>query len=123
MTTAGRARAGTFRQSLMLQQRVTSTDAEGSPVEGWANVGAPLRAQIEPLGGRELAMAGQLEMKLSHQVKTYYRSDLARTASSAGTSGHNMRLLWGARVLDIQLVEDPDGRGRVLDLLCLEYQD
>lgn len=118
----GRIRAGTFRQVLTLQRRATSADAEGSPLEGWVNVG-PLRAQVEPLGGRELLLAGQLEMKLSHEVKTYWRSDLARTGSATGTSGHNMRLLWGGRVLDIQMVEDPDGRQRVLVLLCLEFQD
>ncbi len=106
----------------MLQSRVTSTDAEGTPTEGWKVVG-PLRGMVEPLGGRELAMAGQLEMKLSHTVKTYYRADLARTGSATGTSGHNMRLLWGGRILDIQMVEDPDGRQRVLELLCLEFQD
>jgi SPP1 family predicted phage head-tail adaptor len=119
---AGRVRAGAFRQSLQLQQRVTSADAEGSPAEGWINVGA-IRAQVESLGGRELAMAGQLEVRLSHTVKTYWRSDLARTSSTVGTSGHNMRFLWGARILDIHLVEDPDGRQRVLEMLCLERQD
>jgi SPP1 family predicted phage head-tail adaptor len=119
---AGRVRAGAFRQALVLQRRAVSTDAEGSPQEGWATVG-PLRAQVEPLGGQELAIAGVLEMKLSHTVKTYYRSDLAQTSSATSTSGHNMRLLWGARILDVQLVEDPDGRQRVLELLCLEFQD
>lgn len=118
----GRVRAGTFRQSCTLQRRVTSTDVEGSPAEGWVNVG-PLRAQIDPIGGRELLMAGQLEMKLSHEVKTYWRADLARTGSATGQAGHNMRLLWGSRILDIQMVQDPDGRQRVLMLLCLEYQD
>jgi SPP1 family predicted phage head-tail adaptor len=120
---AGRVRAGAFRQSLILQRRVTSTDAEGSPQEGWVSIGLPIRARVEPLGGREFAMAGQLEMKLSHTVKTYYRQDLAQTSSAVSTSGHNMRLLWNGRVLDIQLVEDPDGRQRVLELLCLEFQD
>lgn len=120
---AGRVRAGAWRQSLVLQRRVISTDSEGTPLEGWINVDPPLRAQVEPIGGRELLMAGQLEMKLSHQVRTYYRTDLAATSSSAGTSGHNMRLLWGVRILDIQMVQDPDGRQRVLELLCLEFQD
>lgn len=91
-------------------------------MEGWQNVG-PLRAQILPVGGRELVLAGQLEMKLSHQVKTYWRRDLATTASATGQAGHNMRLLWGSRILDIQLVEDPEGRQRVLNLLCLEFVD
>lgn len=116
------SRAGSFRQALTLQQRASSTDAEGSPQEGWVTIGL-CRAQVEPLGGRELAMAGQLEMKLSHIVKTRWRPDLARTNSLSGTSGHNMRLLWGARVLDIQLVEDPDGRRHDMQLLCLEFQD
>lgn len=120
----GRVRSGTFRQVCTLQRRATSADAEGSPAEGWVNVGGPpLRAQIQPLGGRELLMAAQLEFKLSHEVKTYWRADLARTGSATGQAGHNMRLLWGTRILDIQMVEDPDGRQRVLMLLCLEYQN
>jgi SPP1 family predicted phage head-tail adaptor len=119
---AGRVRAGSFTKALTLQQRATSTDAEGTPAEGWVNIG-PLRAEIQSLGGREFAQGGQLEVRLSHQVKTYWRQDLARTTSTTGTTGHNMRLLWGSRVLDIELVEDPDGRQHVLELLCLERQD
>jgi len=113
-------RGGQLRQRATLQRRAASVDAEGSPSEGWTNVGS-IWADVQPVGGRELLMAGQLEVKLSHQVATRYRSDLAVTAGAA--SGHNMRLLWRGRVLDVQLVEDPEGRRRRLNLLCLEYQD
>jgi SPP1 family predicted phage head-tail adaptor len=115
-------RAGQLRQVLALQQRAIGTDAERRPTEGWNTIGT-LRARVEPLGGQELTMAAQLELKLTHQVETRWRPDLARANSAAGTSGHNMRLLWGVRILDVQLVQDPDGRRRALHLLCLEHQD
>lgn len=115
-------RGGQLRQVLTLQRRVTSTDAEGSPAEGWVTV-TTIRAQIQPVGGRELLMAGQMEVRLSHQVTARYRPDLAQTATTTGAgTGHNMRVLWGVRILDVQLVEDPDGRKRRLELLCLERQ-
>jgi SPP1 family predicted phage head-tail adaptor len=119
----GRIRAGTFRQSMILQRRATSTDSEGFSAENWTAVGVPLRAQVTPIGGGESVTAAQMEMKLSHEVKTYWRSDLAALGSASVTAGHNMRLVWGARILDIQMVEDPDGHQRVLLLLCMEHQD
>lgn len=115
-------RGGQLRQVLTLQRRTTSIDGEGSPSEGWTTVGT-VRAEVHPVGGRELDMAGQMELKLSHNVTVRYRPDLAATASTATAStGHDMRALWGSRVLDIQLVEDPEGRRRRLQLLCLERQ-
>jgi SPP1 family predicted phage head-tail adaptor len=116
-------RGGQLRHRMALQRRAISTDAEGDSSDGWVTV-KMVSAQITPVGGRELAMAGQMEMKLSHQVTLRYRRDLEQTISSASaTTGHNMRLLWGARTLDIQLVEDPEGRQRRLEILCLEHQD
>lgn len=80
---------------------------------------------VTPIGGGETVHFGQEEVRLSHQVKTYWRPDLASLSavSPTATAGHNMRLVWGSRVLDIQIVQDPDSRMRVLLLFCLEHQD
>ena len=116
-------RAGQLRQSLILQQRVIGADAEGTPQENWSNVGV-VRADVNPLTPRERLQAGQMEMETTHLVNVRYRADLDQPVSSSGvTSGHNMRFLWGVRVLDVTGVIDPDGHHHVLSLACLERQN
>lgn len=115
-------RAGKLRSRVTLQKRMPSTDAEGSTSDNWITLGR-VWAHLAPVAGVEALVAGQEEVRLSHQVSTRYRADLA-AASTAPVSneGHNLRLLLGPRVLDIQTVSDPDERHVEVDLLCIERQ-
>jgi SPP1 family predicted phage head-tail adaptor len=108
-------RAGQFNKRLVLQKRIPSTDAEGATSDNWVTVGK-LWASVQSTAGNELLEGAQPEARITHQVTTDYRSELAPPL------GHQARLLLGARILDITTAMDPDESLIQMDLLCVERQ-
>lgn len=105
-------RAGRLRKRVSIQQPVQAVNAYGERIVTWSTV-ATVWAAVEPLRGREMFDAEQVQAEISHRVILRYRSGLDST----------YRLLLASRVLQIQTVIDVDERHRELHLMCREMPD
>lgn len=108
-------RAGQFRTPVLLQRRSPSTDAEGAPLDDWTTIGT-IWTDIQSTAGVEVLQAQQEEARITHQVTARWHPSLVPPL------GHDCRLLWGARILDISMAMDPEQRNREIDMFCVERQ-
>ena len=103
-------RAGDLRHRVTIQQLVVGQDDYGQPLNTWKDA-ATVWAKVEDLTGREYFAAQQVPTaEVSTRVTIRWRADIEPA----------MRVVHGARVLDIKAVLDPDGRKRELQLMCQE---
>jgi SPP1 family predicted phage head-tail adaptor len=86
-------------------------DGRGGQTVTWADVDDDWFS-VQSIGTREYLQAGALQNAMAHTLRGRYRSDM--------TVKH--RLYWQARLLVLTVVSlrDPDGRGRELELECVE---
>lgn len=105
-------RAGRLRHRVVIQERTLSRDGFGDAVESWASV-ATVPAEVRMPSGAErfVGQADQERATVTHRVRVRWRGDV-RPGSH--------RLLYDDRVLDVEMAEDPDGRGRELVCICRE---
>lgn len=75
--------AGRLDQRVTLQRPDNTVDALGQRTEGWTDV-ATVWANVEPLRGRELFEAGQMQSEINLRVTIRYRSDVTA----------DMRVVW-----------------------------
>ena len=98
-----------MRHRLRIEAAERGTADGGGATLTWQPV-ATVWAEISPASGREVVVADGLSVRVTHEVRLRYRADLAS----------EMRFTSGARVLDIRVVRDVDGRKRWLSCLCEE---
>lgn len=105
MTTAAH-----LRQRITIEQyTVTDRNEIGGEVKDWAPV-ATVWASVEPIRGREFFAAQQVNAEVTHKVTTRFHAGITP----------KMRVKYGARVLEIQSVIDPQERHLFLELMCVE---
>lgn len=102
-------RAGPLRHRITFQRRQTGTDAFGQPLAGWEDI-ATVWASVEPISGRELLAAQQIQGEITHRIRCRYRDGL--TAAD--------RALFKGRVFDLQSVINTAERGISLEILAKE---
>jgi SPP1 family predicted phage head-tail adaptor len=107
-------RAGEFNRRVQLQKPTFSTDSEGRTSETWATV-MTVWAAIEPLQGRESLLAAQVQTTLSHRVRL--RGELRSLGITA-----RWRIVYGAKIFDIQSITDSLEGHRELVLECQERE-
>lgn len=86
--------------------------ASGQLVEDWVDV-ATVWASVEPLSGRELFQARQVQADVTHRVYVRYRDDVRANAA-------RWRLVHRGRTFAIVSAVDLVERERFLELLCVE---
>lgn len=64
-------RLGPLRHRVAFEARSATRDEFGQQVEGWAQV-AQVWASIEPLSGRELLAAQQVQGEVTHRIRCRY---------------------------------------------------
>jgi len=109
-------RAGRLRHRVALQTPVDAQNARGE-VERTYPVVAVVHASVEPLSGRELLEAQQIESRVTCRVRLRY---------TAGLTSHSRVLLLGpegdpdhpTRTLNVLSVIDREQRHIELELLC-----
>ncbi len=101
--------AGKLRHLVTIEERRDARDDEGAIVPRWGAV-RDAYAQIEGLSGREYFQALSAQSSTSHRVRIRYADGVKP----------QQRLRLGGRVLNIDSVNDPDGRRKELLLLCTE---
>jgi SPP1 family predicted phage head-tail adaptor len=102
-------RAGDLNRRVTLQTATETQDGAGQPIPAWSDV-ATVWAAVEPLEGRELFAAQQINAEAIVMVRIRYRPGVRP----------KMRVLYGSRLLGIISVIDPGERHEELRLLCSE---
>ena len=104
-------RAGDLRNRITFQTRTETQDGTtGAVAYIWAD-SFTCWADIEPLSGRELIAAQQLQSGVTHNVMVRYRSELSDPKTVAG-----MRIVFGTRYFNILACMDQDSRRRAVVL-------
>lgn len=102
--------AGRLRRRLDFESPATTKDSFGEVAEApWA-LETTLWGSIEPLIGRELLQAQQVQAAVTHRVRVRYDS----------TIGPDMRIAYGSRSFEILAVMNPEERNRELEIMCKE---
>jgi SPP1 family predicted phage head-tail adaptor len=100
-----------YRFKVQVQADTGATvDAAGGHVAAWTNVGDPRWMSVEPLGGRELYLAQQVQPEATIRIRTWWFDGL--------TAKH--RLVYGTRVFQILNVSDTNEWHRELVIDCRE---
>jgi SPP1 family predicted phage head-tail adaptor len=102
-------RAGPMRHRITLETPAETQTPDGSVTRTWAPF-ATVWASVEPLLGREWFDAQREQADVSHRVRMRFL---------AGVS-HNMRVMLGSRVFEIESVINAGERNRELVLMCRE---
>tara|TARA_R110000824_G_scaffold393791_2_gene593159 strand:- start:1079 stop:1408 length:330 start_codon:yes stop_codon:yes gene_type:complete len=102
-------RAGRLRHRVSIQTQSTTLDGYGEATGGWAT-DSTVWAAVEPVSGSERDVGEGKVGIVSHRVVMRYLS----------TISPKMRLLFGARVLNIDSVINFDEKNERLSLFCVE---
>jgi len=97
--------ASRLRHRLTLQQEIQTADGAGGYARSWQNI-ADLWAEINPISGKEIAFAGQLQTQISHKITIRYRAGI--------TAG--MRLLYDARAFNIRAILNGKENDEILEI-------
>jgi SPP1 family predicted phage head-tail adaptor len=94
------------------QQAVSVTDTQGGRTTTYTDRSPKSWALVEPLTNREALQVRQLTAVLTDALSLPYRADLKNTD----------RVKVDARTLQVQSIQDPDGRKRELRILAIEVE-
>jgi SPP1 family predicted phage head-tail adaptor len=103
-------RAGQLRQRIDIQTVALTADGAGGATEAWSNFVTGIYAHVEPLSGRELFQAQQVNDELTHKITARYYPGITS----------KMRVKYGARTFLIESIVDAEERHRSLELMCKE---
>lgn len=105
---------GALRNRITLQTQPPPEDRESSPtgaaLDEWSDV-ATHWASVEPLSGRQLVNAREIEDDVTHQIRTRYFGPVDPVLS---------RWTWGTRVFAIVSALDVEERHREMVFTCIE---
>jgi SPP1 family predicted phage head-tail adaptor len=101
--------AGLLRHRVTIQQLVETRNAEGEPISSWTSL-AVRWARIEPLSGREIFIAQQVQAQTTHKVLLRYYKGLAP----------GMRFQYMTRVFQITDVTSADEITDRMECMCTE---
>ena len=62
-------RLGKLDKRITFEQRIQGKDAAGHKQLGWEPIGVPRWASIEPISGRELLAASQVQGETTHRIR------------------------------------------------------
>lgn len=103
------ARGGTYRHRITIQQRIDVADEFGQPQPTWSTF-KQVFAAVEPLNGRELFTANQVEGEVTVRIRMRY---LAGVVPS-------MRVSWDGRLFNVKYVINVGERDKIMQLMCGE---
>ena len=97
---------------ITIQAENPTTDAGGGQTDPWASptTVATVQACIEPMSGRELINAMQLQDAITHKITMRYRAGIIA----------KQRIAFGSRLFNIRAVINVEERNRFLELMVDE---
>lgn len=102
-------RAGKLRHTITIEQNTPTQNSYGEPVDAWSTF-ATVRAQVEPISGREYFDAQKVDADVDYRVRIRYLSGVT----------NEMRIVYGSKQLDIESVLNIGERDREIHIMCKE---
>jgi head-tail adaptor len=124
-----RSNAGDFRHRMAIEvnQNTGSGAAKdqtfSQPLDNWqplmnGNTAVVRYCSIEPLSGREVFVAGEVQADVSHRIRMRFTPGL----TGAGGLGPRARGIYGGRTFNFLSVIDLDEAHEELEILAVEVQ-
>ena len=107
-------RAGSLNRRVTIQQRAVTLGTYGEQATTWTDI-ATVWACMEPLSGRELQAAQQLNAEVTHQVMVRYQTQWTDPKTMA-----KYRLVFAGRNFDIHASYCPEESRVYVVILCSE---
>ena len=107
-------RSGDMRDRVTFQTKQVRQSPMGQAIETWSDAFS-CWADVDPLSGRELIAAQQVQSTVTHTVGVRYRKELANPTQVA-----NMRIVFRGRFFNIHACMDQSSRQRKVVLLVEE---
>lgn len=104
-------RAGKLRQRITLQEVTETRDAVGGIIQTWADV-RKVWAQVEPLSGQERFAVDHAKADIDTRITV--------RGPSASDVTPKMRILFGAKIFDIESILDIESRDIRREIYCKE---
>ena len=101
---------GALRHQLTIKAINTTEDSYGEVTEDPTTTECTVWGSIEPLSGRELLLAQQIQATVTHRVRIRYHSGL----------DPSMQIVFGTRTFDILSIINLEERNRELEIMCRE---
>jgi SPP1 family predicted phage head-tail adaptor len=108
-----RIAAGELRHTIQILELNTDEDKSGGVAADDTSLFATVPAKIEALTAREAEAAGQIVPQVTHKITMRWMDGITS----------EMKVSFESRQFEIQAVQDPDERKKMLVLLCLERAD
>src|SRR3954471_23824903 len=102
--------AGQHRQVISIEQPTRTPDGFGETIVTWTTFAASVRAKVEPIVGRELTQASQVQADHTDRVTIRYREGIKP----------DMRIRHRGRTLNIVSMSDVEERTRRIEIICRE---
>lgn len=99
---------GKLRKRIEIQSNTATADAMGQLIPTWTTLDTRF-ASIEPLTGRELINAQQVNAEITHKVTLRYYA-----------ANSKMRVKYGTRLFEIMSVINKEERNIETQLMCKE---
>jgi len=109
LDTGGQVKAGRLRHKVTFHQYFETQDTTGHAIKTYTPL-ATRSVSIEPLSGRELEVARQVNAEITHKVEMRYLANLSP----------RLRFLFGSRVFEILSILNIEEKKKQLTLLCVE---
>ncbi|WP_342045983.1 phage head closure protein [Bacillus sp. OTU530] len=100
---------GKLNKRIVLQKLATVDDGAGGSEESWQDTSS-VWALIQPLQGRELYQAQQINTELTHRITIRYREDV----------NASMRIMYNNREFTIDSIVNIEESNRFLEMTCRE---
>lgn len=101
--------AGRLRHRIVIQSPTETINSYGEREQTWATF-ATVWASIEPMRGRELLEAQQINAELSVKIRIRYLASVKP----------KYRISWDSRTFEINSIANIEERDREIELMCTE---
>ena len=102
-------RSGQLRHKVIIQVLTETRDSMGGVAESWATFQTRW-AEVKPITGKERYASAERTGETTHHITMRHTAGITR----------KHRILWGARVFDIQSVINADERDRMTVIQAVE---
>lgn len=101
--------SGKLRERVEIQQATDALTESGQAVKTWSTYASEY-AEVRTPTGRDFFGQDKFNAQVSHVVRIHWNSGVTE----------KMRVIWGARTLNISVISEDNTHGRWMWLNCLE---
>ncbi|MFZ6726166.1 phage head closure protein [Undibacterium sp. MH2W] len=103
-----------MKKRVILQQQNSVDGTAGNPTTVWSTI-SPIWAEIEGLTAQQRMVSEAIHTQVSHKITVRYRSEFKNPVAVM-----SMRIVYGARIFNIQGMINFDERNQMVELSANE---